>query len=1094
MPGQAPPPDIRVTLLGRFAVAVGGVQVAEAGWQRRHAAAVVKVLALAPGRRLHREQVIDLIWPDDTIAAAVPKLHKAAHFARRAIGVPGAVLLRGDQVVLCPGAIITVDAVQFEELARRALSSHDAVAASQALALYGGELLPADRYEEWTEARREQLARIHLDLLRRDGRWEAVLDVDASDERAHLALMRRHAANGDRHAALRQFERLDRTLRQELGVGPGPEASALRDRLLAAYDVFPRRDDPLIGRDLEMSVAERALLAAAAGRGRALIVGGEAGAGKSSLLAAITARAAELGLRTGHGTSAPVEGAWPYAPLIEALCGVCQRDPALLGRLAGHHRAEIARALAGPETTWAGRSTHQQLFMAAGELVRLAAGTGGLLLTIDDVHDADDASLRLLHYLARSTRDQPVCVVLAHRPVPPAGPLADTFRSLIERYGAAELRLGPLGDRDTAALIRRYLPDPQADLVGLVSTLGRGVPFLVTELARRAAARPDPASRQDWAQALGASMFGGLRPATREVLQRVAVSGSSFDTDEFVVLSGLAEQEAFGHLDAALAARIVEPASAGYRFRHRLIRDALIEEVPPHRRRQVHRDTARRLIELGASPARIGHHLVRAGAAADAVPHLVRAAETASGVGAYRDALALVEAARPHASGADRARALSLRADLLTAIGDPMAGPAYRDALGGAEPSQVRRLRSRLAHSALMAGDLATAAAALDGLDTDGGADDADILLARGKYAYFTADFDTAHTAAEQAQRLILAGERNWQVLDLVTLRGLLSHRSDQWFAQMRTELHRSREDPGVAGVIFDGYLCSAEYLLYGPTPYADVIELARDLCRTAEHCGARRAAAFARALSGEAALLSGDLTVAAAELTEASALHRDLGSAAGEAHSLQRLAEVFLAQGHAAEARKLLERALPLARTSIVAKHLLHRLFGTMIQAAAGLAEARQVVDRAESMLGWDDVCQFCSIMLAVPAAITCARTGDLPGARHYLAAAERLAGVWEGTSWEAALAEAQAAVAAASDDSGTARARLQWAAGRFQQAGQPLDAERCRRVLGELARDVAGPRAGAPARPRSLAGHAGGANSSRAMLSGSRNDRPEP
>src|SRR5262249_3774310 len=241
-----------------------------------------------------------------------------------------------------------------------------------------------------------------LALLRGDGRWEAVLDAAPSDARAPLALMRRHAANGDRHAALRQFERLDLALRQELGVGPGPEASALRDRLIAAYDVFPPRDDPLIGRDLELSVAERALLDAAAGRGRALIVEGEAGAGKSSLLAAITARAAELGLRTGHGTSAPVEGAWPYAPLIEALCAVCQREPALLGRLAGHHRAEIARALDGPETTWAGRSMHQRLFMAAGELVRLAAAPGGLLLTIDDVHDADDASLRLVHYLVRS--------------------------------------------------------------------------------------------------------------------------------------------------------------------------------------------------------------------------------------------------------------------------------------------------------------------------------------------------------------------------------------------------------------------------------------------------------------------------------------------------------------------------------------------------------------------------------------------------------------------------------------------------------------------------------------------------------------------
>jgi len=1086
--------QIQITLLGRFAVTVGGVPVAGASWKRRHAAAIVKVLALAPGRRLHREQVIDLLWPEDTIAGAVPKLHKAAHFARRAIGVPDAVVLRGDQVILGPGGSVTVDAVRFEELARRALAAGDAAAAREALAQYGGELLPGDRYEEWAEPRREQLRRSHLDLLRLDGRWEAVAELDPADERAHLALMRQHAANGDRHAALRQFERLDRALRQELGVAPGRETSALRDRLLAKPGVFPRRDDPLIGRDLELSAADAALLDAAAGRSRTLIIAGEAGSGKSSLLAAIAARAAELGFLAGHGTAAPVEGAWPYAPVTEALAGVGRQDPALLAGLAARHREEIDRARNGAPAGWAGQSAHQRLFVAAAELVSLAAASRGLLLTVDDAHDADDGSLRLLHYLARSALGQRVCIVVAHRPVSAAvlagiglagNGLEATRRSLTDRYGAAELRLGPLGDRDTAALIRRYVTEPPAELVRLVTTLGRGVPFLVTELARRAAG-------PDWGPALQASVLARLRPATREILERVAVAGSSFDTDEFVALSGLAEQDAFGHLDDALAAHIIEPASAGYRFRHSLIRDALTEDVPAHRRRLVHRDTARRLVELGASPARIGHHFLAAGAGADAVPHLLSAAETEAAVGAYRDALALVDAIRPHAAGPGRTRALSLRADLLTAIGDPMAGPAYREALGGAGPADARRLRARLANSAVMAGDLATAAAALDGLDTDGGADDADILLARGKYALFTADFDTARAAAEQAQRLILAGERNWQVLDLVTLRGLLAHRSGQWFAQMGAELHRTREDPGMAGAIFDGYLCSAEYLLYGPTPYAEVLELARDLRATAERSGARRAAAFARALAGEAALLSGHLDLAAAELAEAGAEHRDLGSGAGEAHSLQRLAEVRLAQGDDAEARRLLERALPLARDSIVAKHLLHRVFGTMIRAAAGRPEARAAAERAETMLGWDDICQFCSIMLAVPAAIAYARDGDLDAARRHLAAATRSAPVWRDTAWEAGLAEAQAAVAAASGDPGTALARLQWAAGLFQQVGQPLDAERCRRALGLIAREPAG--RDVPARPRSLAGQAGGANSSRAMLSGSRNDRPEP
>ena len=96
-----------------------------------------------------------------------------------------------------------------------------------------------------------------------------------------------------------------------------------------------------------------------------------------------------------------------------------------------------------------------------------------------------------------------------------------------------------------------------------------------------------------------------------------------------------------------------------------------------------------------------------------------------------------------------------------------------------------------------MSGDLETAAAALDGLDTDGGADDADILLARGKYAFFTSDFDVAQAASEEAQRLVLAGERNWKVLDLVALQGLLAHRSGSWFDRMRA---RAAPHPGEPG------------------------------------------------------------------------------------------------------------------------------------------------------------------------------------------------------------------------------------------------------------------------------------------------------
>src|SRR5437763_13549457 len=104
---------IRIRLLGRFEVAVNGAAVADSGWTRRHAATLVKLLALAPGRRLHREQVLDAVWPDDAIEDAVPKLHKAAHYARRATGYADTIVLRNDTVELFADFSVEIDAVVF---------------------------------------------------------------------------------------------------------------------------------------------------------------------------------------------------------------------------------------------------------------------------------------------------------------------------------------------------------------------------------------------------------------------------------------------------------------------------------------------------------------------------------------------------------------------------------------------------------------------------------------------------------------------------------------------------------------------------------------------------------------------------------------------------------------------------------------------------------------------------------------------------------------------------------------------------------------------------------------------------------------------
>lgn len=227
-----PAVSVEIRLLDAFTVHIDRTPVSDTAWARRDAAALVKVLALAEGRWLHREQVIDRLWPDSDPMGAGPRLHKAAHFARRALLRADAITLRDETVALLPGADVRIDAVEFESDARAALDGGGARQAAQVLERYGATLLPADPYAEWVVESRERLTVLRKELLRQARRWRELVDEDPLDEQAHVALMREFAQAGDIHAALRQFERLDHSLRRELGVPPGPEPSALRKQLV----------------------------------------------------------------------------------------------------------------------------------------------------------------------------------------------------------------------------------------------------------------------------------------------------------------------------------------------------------------------------------------------------------------------------------------------------------------------------------------------------------------------------------------------------------------------------------------------------------------------------------------------------------------------------------------------------------------------------------------------------------------------------------------------------------------------------------------------------------------------------------------------
>jgi tetratricopeptide (TPR) repeat protein len=311
--------------------------------------------------------------------------------------------------------------------------------------------------------------------------------------------------------------------------------------------------------------------------------------------------------------------------------------------------------------------------------------------------------------------------------------------------------------------------------------------------------------------------------------------------------------------------------------------------------------------------------------------------------------------------------------------------------------------------------------------------------------AYFSGDMETALKVATEARERLRGVDDPWHVVDLVGLHGLLAHHRGEWYTSFRTELRRTQGHERLAGAVFDAHLCVAENVLYGREPYPEIIAEAEQLRAQASQSGALRGVAFATALIGEAALMMGDLTRAEAELEEAVTLHADLDAAGGQAHSMQRLAEVRLAQGRGEEAGELLEEALLLARWSTIGMHLLQRIFGSLIVSAPDPEAARAMVERAESTLGEPDQCWFCTVMLAVPAATACARVGDLDNAHRFLDSAARSVAHWGESSWHAAVIEAQATVALAEGDAEGYRRLSREAADAYSAVGHAADAERC-------------------------------------------------
>jgi predicted ATPase/DNA-binding SARP family transcriptional activator/DNA-binding NarL/FixJ family response regulator len=238
--------------------------VSEGAWHLRKAKSLVKLLALAPGHALHREQLMELLWPNLGERAATNNLRGSLHAARAALASDPVAASRylaskEERIALCPDVELWVDVETFEEAAGAARRSREPAAYRAAIELYVGDLLPEDRYEEWAEGRRGELVRTYLTLLvelagtyEERAEYDSAIEVlqkvvaeESTSEEAHVRLMRLHALLGRKAEALAQYVQLEETLLGELGTEPATSSRAFREEIAAGR--FPLSETPSLG-------------------------------------------------------------------------------------------------------------------------------------------------------------------------------------------------------------------------------------------------------------------------------------------------------------------------------------------------------------------------------------------------------------------------------------------------------------------------------------------------------------------------------------------------------------------------------------------------------------------------------------------------------------------------------------------------------------------------------------------------------------------------------------------------------------------------------------------------------------------------------
>jgi DNA-binding NarL/FixJ family response regulator len=402
-------------------------------------------------------------------------------------------------------------------------------------------------------------------------------------------------------------------------------------------------EDELIGRERERALLASPVAEALAGRGSLILLAGEAGVGKTTLVRRVLAGS---GLTTLEGFATP-GGASAFGPLVEVLRAYLRSTagrPLIEGPLAAH------LALLLPELGPAAREGDPATLF---EAIRLALATIAArqptALFLDDLQWADDATLELLPALARTLPEQPLLILAAYRSdeLPRAHPIR-RMRSELRRSGhLRQVQVEPLDAEATAALVDRTLGSAAPTLRRAVFDRTDGIPLYVTELAAALAAsglvQPGPSGLElvdgadvplpDSVRDAVLLQATGLSDDARSAAMAAAVAGQVFDPELVRAVSGL---DAWP--DELLRRGIItEEPSGRMGFRHALVRDAFYSDIPWTTRIKLHSAVAQRLTTDRATAAVVAEHWVLGRQPDRAREALLAAADEFCALHAYRD-------------------------------------------------------------------------------------------------------------------------------------------------------------------------------------------------------------------------------------------------------------------------------------------------------------------------------------------------------------------------------------------------------------------------------------------------------------------------